>query len=120
MWRFGIVCVSVLLFAGGAAEARFNDIGSAAAQSLVDSALTQHRQHPALQAFNGNDPRFYYFEQTGAGAHVMSFAVNRISGDVWSIEGGCGHVFPSVSHRQLQYLRPPRNILPAECNGVMR
>ena len=118
MFRAAMVCIAVTVI-GGPASAGMSQISQREAMALVDSAVTMRLRHPVLQPFDGNDARFYFFEQINPNAappaHVMSFAVNKWSGDVWTVDGGCRHLFPKNTDLQVARFRPPRNLLPSQC-----
>jgi hypothetical protein len=102
-------------------------LSRAQAQRLADQAVRHvsgmkkfPTYKPDLNQFDGKDGRFFFFEeisppQAQGSAHIRSLAVNKSTGDVWEIDGICGHMWPLLTAHQVAALRGRRANTPWEC-----
>jgi len=95
-------------------------ISAQEAAHLAELAVRAHDPHPILDPFDGKSPNFYFFEEIdpnpNRSAHVRSIAVNKTTGDVWSIDGICEHMWPQLTSKQIRKLTLPRSDTPWECD----
>jgi hypothetical protein len=111
--------MSVFLVGFAAADPAPRDMSPDQAYALALRAIGQ--PHADLEPFPDTYDGFYLFEwinpNPNMSLHVLSLAVNRRSGDVWSIDDLCHHLWPRRSRRALAMLKSPRNLLPPLCDN---
>ncbi|MEJ0010547.1 MAG: hypothetical protein WDN72_08685 [Alphaproteobacteria bacterium] len=83
--------------------------------------------HPEadLEPFDPGVPEakaYYSFEwidpHPGTSVHVMFLAVNKKTGDVWNLDDCNDHLWPKLSKKRMQAMKPPAFVTPMGCEGA--
>jgi hypothetical protein len=110
----------VVLFSLSPVARAEDQISQDRAVHLADMAVKKEDRNPILDPFDGKDVHFFFFEEINpnpnVSAHIRSLAVNKLTGDVWSIDGICRHRWPALSDKKVRRLKPPRSDTPWQCD----